>query len=127
MILLGLDNRVFNYMRQTMNEQIEDERGLMIKTDFKKMLFTACSRMTNSVLKQIYEMIMPVIEADGEPEAVSIAKISSFIDFFNYAPIIFSKFKHKNATSEDLQVYMGKQQIEQINPQDMEEMEEKER
>jgi hypothetical protein len=30
-----------------MNEQIEDERGLMSKEDFKKMLYTAFGRIPN--------------------------------------------------------------------------------
>ena len=34
MIELRIDNRVLNQMRQTMNESIEDERGLMSKDDF---------------------------------------------------------------------------------------------
>ena len=41
MIKLRMDNRVLNNMRQTMNESIEDEKGLMNKTDFKKMFYTA--------------------------------------------------------------------------------------
>lgn len=32
-------------MRQTMNESIEDEKGLMSKKDFKKMLFTSFGRI----------------------------------------------------------------------------------
>lgn len=41
MIKLRMDNRVLNNMRQTMNEQIEDEKGHMSKVDFKKMFYTA--------------------------------------------------------------------------------------
>ena len=44
MMDLQMDNRVLNNMRQTMNEQIEDERGLMCKSDFKKMFFTIFGR-----------------------------------------------------------------------------------
>ena len=36
-----MDNRVLNNMRQTMNESIEDEKGLMNKVDFQKMFYTA--------------------------------------------------------------------------------------
>jgi uncharacterized membrane protein (DUF106 family) len=36
----GMDNRVLNNMRQSMNEQIEDERGLMKTQDFRKMFYT---------------------------------------------------------------------------------------
>ena len=41
MILLHMDNRVLNQMRETMNNQIEDEQGLMSVEDFQKMFFTA--------------------------------------------------------------------------------------
>ena len=36
----GMDNRVLNNMRQSMNEQIEDEMGLMKTQDFRKMFYT---------------------------------------------------------------------------------------
>ena len=35
-----MDNRVLNNMRKSMNELIEDERGLMKIEDFRKMFFT---------------------------------------------------------------------------------------
>jgi len=41
MLELKMDNRILNQMRQSMNESIEDERGLMSRNDFKKMLYTS--------------------------------------------------------------------------------------
>lgn len=38
---------------------------------------------------------------------VSIAFISSFIDFFNYQPVAICSIRHKNDTSPDLHLYMG--------------------
>ena len=38
---------------------------------------------------------------------VSIAFISSFIDFFNYQPVAICSIRHKNETSPDLHLYMG--------------------
>jgi hypothetical protein len=44
MVQLRIDNRILNNMRQTMNENIEDERGLMSKDDFKQMFYTSLGR-----------------------------------------------------------------------------------
>jgi hypothetical protein len=57
----NIDNRVFNQMRMSMNEQIEDERGLMSKTDFKKMLFTAFGRMPSETKQKVYDLIIPIV------------------------------------------------------------------
>ena len=35
-----MDNRVLNNMRKSMNELIQDERGLMKIEDFRNMFFT---------------------------------------------------------------------------------------
>lgn len=77
-----------------MNEQIEDERGLMNKEDFKKMLFTAFARMDLEMKQQIFDLIIPIIQVDEHD--VSIAQVSQFIDFFNYAPLMIGAVKHKN-------------------------------
>lgn len=102
-------------MRQFMNEQIEDERGLMSRHDFKKMFFTSFGRANPDDIKTIYDMLLPIIESDehdskSQPSTgdVSIGKLSTFIDFFNYYPFVFSSIYHKNDSSEDLCVYMGK-------------------
>ena len=103
-----MDNRVLNNMRQTMNESIEDERGLMSKVDFKQMFFTSFGRAAEENKKVIYDMLIPIIETDkpifsknnsevtsvvGDGNAtggeyVSIGKLSLFIDFFNYVPFM---------------------------------------
>jgi hypothetical protein len=44
MIELRCDNRVLNQMRETMNNKIEDENGLMSIEAFKKMFYTAHGR-----------------------------------------------------------------------------------
>lgn len=112
MIFLKVDNRILNNMRQGMNEQIEDERGLMSKQDFRKMFYTAFGRGQAEKTDTIYEMLLPIIQCeettDNDEEAVSIGKLSNFIDFFNYYPLAISTIKHKNDTSEDLYLYMGK-------------------
>ena len=41
---------------------------------------------------------------------MSIGKLSNFIDFFNYVPCMTSDIRHKNMTSGDLYLFMGKQQ-----------------
>ena len=41
LIELRIDNRILNNMRQTMNESIQDERGLMTIEEFQKMFFTS--------------------------------------------------------------------------------------
>ena len=38
---LNIDNRTLNGMRESMNNRIEDEHGLMKKEDFRHMFFTA--------------------------------------------------------------------------------------
>ena len=53
-----------------MNEQIEDERGLMKKLDFKKMFYTSFGRGNEDKKKIIYEMLLPLIRADD----ISISK-----------------------------------------------------
>jgi hypothetical protein len=89
-----------------MNEQIEDERGLMSKEDFKKMLYTAFGRIPNEKKEKIYSMIIPLVQVCDSN--VSIAQLSQFIDFYNYVPLMMNSVKHKNETSADLGVFMGK-------------------
>jgi hypothetical protein len=52
-------------MRQSMNEQIEDERGLLSKTDFKKMLFTSFGRIPEVNKQIVYDMLLTIISADA--------------------------------------------------------------
>ena len=87
----------------------------MSQSDFKKMLFTAFGRKTDEFKQKIYDMVIPIIEVEDGDETtkdVSIAKLSQFIDFYNYAPLMMCKIKHKNDSSEDLQYYMGKTNVE---------------
>ena len=58
---LGMDNRVLNNMRQCMNEQIEDERGLMKIEEFRAMFFTAFGRIPETKKQTIYELLLPMI------------------------------------------------------------------
>lgn len=114
MILLRIDNRILNNMRQYMNEQIEDQRGLMNKKDFKKMFYTFLGRTKEESKDKIFKMLLPIIktveEKDGDvSEFVSIGKLTNFIDFFNYVPLIISTIRHKNDSSEDLYLYMGRE------------------
>ena len=66
MIRLNFDNRVLNQMRQTMNEQIEDERGHMLKSDFKRMLFTAFKAVDDDKKRLLFDMLCPLISAEKE-------------------------------------------------------------
>ena len=112
MIDLRMDNRILNQMRQTMNENIEDTRGLMSVEDFKTMFFTSFGRSNQGNRNIIYQMLLPLVVEDDDKEAkvVSIAKLSKFIDFFNYVPTMVNKIRHKNATSDDLYAFMGRAQ-----------------
>jgi len=59
---LGMDNRVLNNMRQNMNEQIQDDHGLMKIEEFHKMFFTAFGRIPEYKKKVIYDLLLPIIE-----------------------------------------------------------------
>ena len=100
MIQLKIDNRVLNQMRQTMNESIEDEKGLMSKKDFKKMLFTSFGRIPVVNKQIVYDMLLTIISADEScmhdgleftvDEYIQIEKLGKFIDFYNYVPIMIN-------------------------------------
>jgi len=100
-----------------MNESIEDERGLMSKSDFKKMFTTSFKGVPDENIKIVYDMIMQLIQADPSEDCshhedeVSIGKLSNFIDFYNYYPFFISSIKKKNDSSEDLYLFMGKPMI----------------
>lgn len=108
MLLLNVDNRTLNGMRESMNNKIEDEQGLMKKEDFKNMMFTAFGKKNREKSESIYLMLYPLIKENstendlGDQEYVSIGKLSMFIDFFNYYPFKTSNTRHKNDTSENL-------------------------
>jgi hypothetical protein len=44
-----------------MNEQIEDERGLMKLSDFKKMLYTSFNKLPVNQKEIVFEMIASLI------------------------------------------------------------------
>ena len=68
-----------------MNESIEDERGLMSVKDFRRMFFTAFRQSNKEHVNKVYQQLLPLIVEDSEN--VSIAKLSIFIDYYNYCPI----------------------------------------
>lgn len=56
-------------------------------------------------------MLLPLISIDIDK--VSIGKLSLFIDFYNYYPVLVHKIRHKNDTSKDLYLYTAKQHEKQ--------------
>lgn len=99
MMELNVDHRTLNQMRETMNKQIEDEKGLMKKEDFRKMFFTAFGSKNRDKTETIYFMLLPIIENtedEDDEDYVCIGKLSMFIDFFNFYPLKLSTVKHKN-------------------------------
>jgi hypothetical protein len=102
------------------------------------MFFTSFGRIDDDKKKIIFDMLLPIIETDKPIQSkssaefgdktisdyVSIAKLSSFIDFFNYFPFMIQDIKHKNDTSEDMYLYMGatatkKISLEHLNDEEM--------
>ena len=88
----------------------------MSKNDFKKMFYTAFGKKDAENKKLIFNMLLPLIQAEPDPQneadkdyvdCVSIGKLSSFIDFYNYVPLYFQTIRHKNQSSEDLYLFMG--------------------
>lgn len=98
MLQLNVDNRTLNMMRETMNNNIEDENGMMKTSEFKKMIFTAYGQKNIENTEEVYSMLYPIIKAeeqDGE-SYVSIPKLGLFIDFFNFYPYNIGNIKQKN-------------------------------
>jgi hypothetical protein len=52
-------------------------------------------------------MLLPLIMDESHAENVSIDKMSRFIDFFNYVPVLIADIRHKNNSSTDLYLFMG--------------------
>ena len=100
-----MDNRIFNCLKQQLNELISDDKSLIQADDFKKMFFTFFKGEAKA--NYIYERLLPFItvwyigdkvyndpsemthpdqllEAD---KMVSIQKLSKFIDGFNFSAI----------------------------------------
>lgn len=99
-------------MRETMNNLIEDEKGLMKTSEFKRMIFTAYGGKNKDKTEIIYSLLQPIIDVhvEGDDESyVSISKLSMFIDFFNYFPFKMGSVKSKNSSSKDMALFMGNQ------------------
>lgn len=45
-------------------------------------------------------MLVPLVQT--KQGFVSISNLSQFIDFYNFAPVMISKIRHKNESSSDL-------------------------
>lgn len=56
---LNLDNRILNNLRFQLNDQIEDEKGLVPPETFHKMFFTFFKGERTAY--QIYEMLFPAV------------------------------------------------------------------
>ena len=108
MIFFRMDNRVLNNMRQAMNEQIKDEKGLMTIDEFKSMFYTSFRHSSEESKRTVFQMLLPLIQT--EPGFVSIGNLSQFIDFYNFAPVLTSNVRHKNETSTELYLKTIKQQ-----------------
>jgi hypothetical protein len=100
MLYFRMDNRVLNNMRQSMNEMIKDDQGLMSVEDFKQMFYTYFRHSAENSKATIFEMLLPLIQT--RPNFVSIASLSQFIDYYNFAPVYIQDIRHKNESSHDL-------------------------
>ena len=110
-----MDNRIFNNLKQQLNEMIEDEKSLISIEEFRKMFFTFFKGELKASI--LYEKLLPYMivynvgdkvfndlseinrtELQGvEPEKmVSIQKLSIFIDSFNFSPVPVHSIRHKN-------------------------------
>jgi len=67
-----------------MNSQIKDVQAQLSVSEFKKMLYTAYGRSDKDAIDIIYNKILKVVSTNGQ--TVSIPKLSSLIDYFNFCP-----------------------------------------
>ena len=103
-----MDNRIFNNLKQQLNEMIEDEKALIQVEEFRKMFFTFFKRENKA--SSIYEKLLPQIiiidddeeggTADAITPMVSIKKLSMFIDGFNFSPVKVGNIHFKNVSTE---------------------------
>jgi len=112
-----MDNRIFNNLKQQLNEMIEDEKSLISVDEFRKMFFTFFKGEYKAMM--IYEKVLPfvtvwnvgenVYDAESQipesetPEAermVSVQKLTIFIDSFNFFPVKVDKIHFKNTSQE---------------------------
>lgn len=59
MIKLNMDNRILNNLRQSLNEMISDEKGLVDTDTFRKMFFSYFSKEKQAEV--IYNMLKPAV------------------------------------------------------------------
>jgi len=118
-----MDNRIFNNLKQQLNEMIADEKSLIEVEEFKKIFFTYFKGEFKANL--LYEQLLPFIivwnignnvwndpSEVPSPELlleaermVSIQKLTRFIDAFNFYPVRVSQLHYKN-TSNDMTYVM---------------------
>ena len=116
----AVDNRIFNNLKQQLNEMIDDEKSLISIDEFRKMFFTYFKSESKAQTNVMFEKLLPYVsvlnigdniynvvneirEEDkvAEPEKmVSIQKLSTFIDSFNFAAVKVNKIRSKNASNE---------------------------
>lgn len=99
-----MDNRIFNNLKQQLNEMIEDEKSLISIEEFRRLFFTYFKSENKAGI--IYEKMLPFITAwnfrdavyddvtqiaeEDRAEAekmVSAQKLTIFIDSFNFYPV----------------------------------------
>lgn len=100
-----MDNRIFNNLKQQLNEMIDDEKSLISIGEFRKIFFTFFKGEFKASL--LYEKLLPFVivwnigdavyeDPSDIPSAnqlieaekmVSIQKLSKFIDGFNFSPV----------------------------------------
>jgi hypothetical protein len=115
MIKLNIDNRILNNLRQTLNEMITDEKGIVETYVFKKLFFTYFTNDKRANV--IYEMLRPAVSiywdaannkqidasdprASEADQFIKIQLLTRFIDTFNFYPVRVNKFKTKNDSNE---------------------------
>lgn len=114
MVDLQLDHRAINNMKQQINEKI-DESGLIHQDQFKSMYLQNLGRNQLDKGKLVFDKLLPLIQAeseDGSQEWISMNKLTTFIDFFNFYPFMLKQIRHKNNTSKDLFLYLGIRDID---------------
>lgn len=113
-----MDNRIFNNLKQQLNEMIEDEKSLISIEEFRKMFFMFFKgefkanvlfdqllpfiTVTN-IGDNVYESSEAVASRDRVAESeemVSIQKLTKFIDAFNFSPVRVNKIHMKNDSHE---------------------------
>ena len=106
-----MDNRIFNNLKQQLNEMIESENSLISIEQFRKIFYTFFKgEFKVSIL---YEKLLPFItvweyagdvydelsQVQDESQAekrVSVQKLTIFIDSFNFYPVKVDKIHFKN-------------------------------